>query len=426
MARACTRVVSCITAISLLAGCSDNPQQEDESVRVEQEVNVCNVTVAANLIVDGIPAYDQCSASNSAAIYSNNGVDTATTAVSSDWKRTQFSGGYQCTELLHRYWMFRWNIDWEPNGDAGTWCDRTPPSSSGIVQTTTPVHGDAMVFGPGVCGSGSVGHVTLIDTVDSANSKATFIEQNSVGRRTAAWTCASCFLHVVANDGSAGAPNTAGAGGTSSAGSTTTITGGRAASGGRSSSGGTWMGTATGGSSTNTGGRAASGGRTGVGGGATMASGGAATGGAVTGGRAANSGGRVGTGGLVVSGGTAAGFGGRVNASGGSMPYVTTASTRNTGGTSLAQTSTAVGDTGGNSAGGTQALGASSDSSAGSAVDAQNTTAAAGQSSVQAVNDTDPGSCSCRVPNGRSSTPAGLGIGGFALFFLIRLRRRRG
>ena len=37
------------------------------------------------------------------ALYSNNGVDTSNTQTGPDWVKTQYSGGYQCTELAHRY-----------------------------------------------------------------------------------------------------------------------------------------------------------------------------------------------------------------------------------------------------------------------------------------------------------------------------------
>lgn len=196
-----------------------NADEAGGLARLEQAIDVCGATVPSNLVVDGIPAYAQCDASKNSAIYSNNGVDTATSAASSDWKRTQYSGGYQCTELLHRYWLFKWNVSWIPGGNAGTWCDSTPPASSGLVKTTSPVHGDAIVFAPGMCGADSVtGHVALIDSVDATTSKVTFVEQNRAGRRSANSSCASCFLHVVANDGSSSSAGS-GSGGSGSGGS---------------------------------------------------------------------------------------------------------------------------------------------------------------------------------------------------------------
>lgn len=161
--------------------------------------NICDETVPSNRIIDGIPAYQQCADSTNAAIYSNNGIDTATSSGGSDWARTQGSGGYQCTELAHRYLYFRWNVRNVPNGNAGLWCDGTVPS--GLERTTTPVHGDVMVFAPGSCGADqTTGHVAVVDVVN-ANATVTFIEQNRAGRRSCATNTAACFLHAVANNG---------------------------------------------------------------------------------------------------------------------------------------------------------------------------------------------------------------------------------
>jgi surface antigen len=163
--------------------------------------NICDETVPGNRIVDGIPAYSQCTASTSASIYSNNGVDTATSSGGTGWVRTQGSGGYQCTELAHRYLAFRWNIKTVPNGNAGVWCDGTPPA--GVVKSSTPVHGDLIVFAPGSCGAdATTGHVAVVDVVN-ANDTVTFVEQNRANRRSCAISTAACFLHVVANDGTA-------------------------------------------------------------------------------------------------------------------------------------------------------------------------------------------------------------------------------
>ena len=161
--------------------------------------NICNETVASNRTVDGIPAYAQCTASNSSAIYSNNGIDTATASGGTGWVRTQGSGGYQCTELAHRYLYFVWNVQSVPNGNAGVWCDGTIPN--GLVKTTTPVHGDLIVFAPGSCGADTTtGHVAVVDVVNT-NSTVTFVEQNSPGRRSCAISTAACFLHATANGG---------------------------------------------------------------------------------------------------------------------------------------------------------------------------------------------------------------------------------
>jgi MYXO-CTERM domain-containing protein len=251
-----------LTTFTLLSGCSEGtPDNELHAEATLPLTSVCNDAVGP-FSIDGIPAYAQCEASTNAAIYSNNGVDTATSAVSSDWKRTQFSGGYQCTELVHRYWLFKWNVTFIPNGDAWRWCETTPPSNSGLTLTTTPVHGDAIVFAQGACGSSATyGHVALVDTVDSAGSKVTIVEQNNVGRRATAISCASCFLHVVANTGTEGIGGASGTGGATNVSSGTSSVGGTKATGGTSSVGGTQ----TSGGTSSVGGTQTSGGTSSVG-----------------------------------------------------------------------------------------------------------------------------------------------------------------
>ncbi len=158
--------------------------------------NICNETVPANRQVDGFPAYAQCSTST-AAVYSNNGIDTRNVSGGTGWIQTQGSGGYQCTEFAHRYLHFKWNVASVPGGNAGTWGDNTLPT--GLVKTTTPVHGDIIVFGPGSCGaSTTTGHVAVVDVVN-ANSTVTIVEQNSASRRTCQISCAKWFLHASAN-----------------------------------------------------------------------------------------------------------------------------------------------------------------------------------------------------------------------------------
>ena len=164
--------------------------------------NVCDETVPTSRFIDGFPAYAQCTASTSSAIYSDNGIDTATTSGGTGWVRTQSSNGYQCTELAHRYLYFKWNVQSVPNGNAGVWCDATIPN--GLVKVTTPVHGDLIVFAPGSCGADSVtGHVAVIDTVN-ADATVTAVQQNSAGRSKYKLTCAACFLHATANEGTVG------------------------------------------------------------------------------------------------------------------------------------------------------------------------------------------------------------------------------
>ena len=247
--------------------------------RSGEAANICGETVAANRMVDGIPAYAQCSATTSSAIYSNNGVDTATASGGTDWVRTQSSGGYQCTELAHRYLTFKWNVKSVPTGNAGTWCDGTIPT--GLVKAATPMHGDLIVFAPGSCGAdATTGHVAVVDVVNT-DSTVTFVEQNSPGRRSCANTKAACFLHATANTGvpvDGGTQDSAGSDispaliddanpGTDTATdrgrSDASSTGGVAGSGGIAGSGG---GTAGTGGTVSTGGNQGSGGVTGAGG----------------------------------------------------------------------------------------------------------------------------------------------------------------
>ena len=184
-----------------LLGCAGHSAGSEDVGQVGEALDVCSETVPANRNVDGIPAYAQCAAAQNSAIYSDNGVDTSTSSMGSGWVRTQYNAGYQCTEFAYRYLHFRWNIVWEPNGNAGTWCDATPPSGSGVVQASTPSHGDLIVFAPGTCGSDPVaGHVAVVDTV-SGTSSVTAVEQNQAARSQYKLSCAKCFLHVVANSG---------------------------------------------------------------------------------------------------------------------------------------------------------------------------------------------------------------------------------
>jgi hypothetical protein len=193
-------------------GCAAQTEQDEAIGVVRSALSPCDETVPTNRFIDGIPAYAQCATAENSAIYSNNGVDTSTTSMGDDWIRTQWSGGYQCTELAHRYLYFVWDVDWTPNGNAGTWCDSTPPASSGVVQTMAPVHGDVMVLPPGSCGaSSSTGHVTVVDVVE-ASGKLSVVEQNRAARGSYELSCAGCFLHVVANDGSSPIPGAGGAG----------------------------------------------------------------------------------------------------------------------------------------------------------------------------------------------------------------------
>ena len=225
------------------------------AARTGAAANVCNETVPTNRFIDGLPAYQQCTDSNNASIWTNNGIDTATASGGAGWVKTQFGGGYQCTEWAHRYMLFRWNIDYE-HGDAKDWCDGTLPST--LVKSTTPVHGDLIVFGPNACGAdATTGHIAVVDSADS--SKVTFVEENSASRRSCALSTATCFLHATANDGTpadAGAgdasnPKDAGGnGGSTGAGGTSGTGAGGANTGGTSGTGvGGTSGTGAGGTS---------------------------------------------------------------------------------------------------------------------------------------------------------------------------------
>jgi hypothetical protein len=193
-----------VLSASFVFGCSAPLEPDEGELGVAiAALSVCDETVPANRFIDGIPAYAQCSASMTTAIYSDDGINTSTTQVGPEWVRTQYSGGYQCTELAHRYLVFRWDIDWVPRGNAGSWCDTQPPANIGVVQTMVPVHGDVMVLAPGSCGaSSSTGHATVVDVVNG--DSLSVVEQNGARRGTYKTTCAKCFLHVVANDGTPG------------------------------------------------------------------------------------------------------------------------------------------------------------------------------------------------------------------------------
>jgi len=232
--------------------------------------DICAETVPSNRFIDGIPAYAQCAGSMTGAVYSNNGTDTSTTSGGTGWVRTQGSGGYQCTELAHRYLYFRWNVTSVPNGNAGVWCDGTLPS--GLVKATTPVHGDLIVLAPGSCGAdATTGHVGVIDVVN-ADTSLSVVQQNSASRSKYQMSCAACFLHVAANDGTGGDGGvpTGDAGMTADGGAGTSGAGGRGGTSGTSGVGGTTgRGGASGGAGT-TGSAGVSGaaGTTGSGGGA--------------------------------------------------------------------------------------------------------------------------------------------------------------
>lgn len=273
------------------AGCSGPVSEPEPVAEISQAINVCEETVPANRFVDGLPAYAQCDSTSNSAIWSNNGIDTALTSQGAGWIRTQRSGGYQCTEWAWRYMHFRWGIDYQ-NGNAGGWCDGNLPAT--LSKVSTPVHGDLIVFAPGVCGAdGTTGHVAVIDVVNASAGTITLVEENNAGRRNSKISCATCFLHAVANDG--------------------TSNGG--AAGGPSSGGGGATNANTGGASS--GGRAPSGGAPMTGGAGPVSSGGSNLGGAAHSGGATSGGTLTATGGIAGSSGTPGSSGGAVSVSSG-------------------------------------------------------------------------------------------------------------
>jgi hypothetical protein len=199
----------------LLTGCADESPAPKDIAPSDAAVNICNENVPDDHIVDGIPAYASCDAAL-ASVYSNNGVNTRATSGGADWVRTQWAYGYQCTEYVQRYLYFRWKVDAIFDINAADFCSHPLPSN--LVKTTTPVHGDVMVFGIGSCGAGYPGHVAVVDTVDTATSQVTIVDENNVGRGTYAKSCGTCYLHATANDGSAGTGGASRAGGEPGAG----------------------------------------------------------------------------------------------------------------------------------------------------------------------------------------------------------------
>jgi len=199
--------------VGLLPSCVGASSNTKDVVPSDAAVNICNENVPAGHVVDGIPAYASCD-SALATVYSNNGVNTRATPGSADWVRTQWAFGYQCTEYVQRYLYFRWKVDAILNINAADFCSHSLPSN--LVKTTTPDHGDIMVFGVGSCGAGYGGHIAVVDAVDPATAQITIVDENNVGRGTYAKSCGTCYLHATANEGSAGtngASGTAGAAG---------------------------------------------------------------------------------------------------------------------------------------------------------------------------------------------------------------------
>ncbi len=319
-----------LPALLALLGCGA-PPSGDELGEASDALDICSEVVPENRQVNGIPAYAQCDTTTNASIWSNNGVDTSLTQIDADWVRTQRGGGYQCTELAYRYLYFRWNVSYR-SGDAQEWCDGALPAN--LTISPTPVHGDLIVFAGGVCGAdASTGHIAVIDTVDAVAAKVTIVEENRAGRRSSNQSCATCFLHAVANDGSAGgAPGAGGAtatGGSAGSGGTAGASDGLAgAAGSAGDAGGGAGGLASGGSA---GGLAA-----GAGGAVDMSAGASGVGGAPAAGGSSSGGAGIGASG---SGGAAAGDAGAGAGNGG-------ASVSETGGAGASEPSSPAGTAG--------------------------------------------------------------------------------
>ncbi|HSQ61951.1 MAG TPA: hypothetical protein VLM85_02000, partial [Polyangiaceae bacterium] len=152
---------------------------------------ICNEKVSAS--IDGIPAYAYC---GNFDVWSNNGADTKKVSGGTGWVQTEHGYGYQCVEFAVRYMHFKWNVSASWGVSYAKQMCATHPS--GVSVTTTPVHGDLVVFGAGSCGADpTAGHVAVVDTIGS--STFTAVQENTAGKYTWNKSCASCFLHAAAN-----------------------------------------------------------------------------------------------------------------------------------------------------------------------------------------------------------------------------------
>jgi hypothetical protein len=156
-------------------------------------------------MIDGVAAYAMCDAALNSNVWSNTGANTAGASLGPDWVETGMGkiigkNGYQCTELSQRYFYFRFGIcpwSWVAAKDM---CTEDLPST--VVLTTTPVHGDLIIIPPGCDGAGlETGHVAVVDRVNGATVDV--VQQNAGlnGYGTFHTSCATCFLHAVANVG---------------------------------------------------------------------------------------------------------------------------------------------------------------------------------------------------------------------------------
>jgi len=178
-----------LAALLVLACSSENVGQSNDAVDY-----ICSENASATL--DGIPAYAYCGNFN---VWSNNGVDTKSASGGTGWVQTEGGYGYQCVEYAARYEHFKfgvsasWGISY-----AYQMCNTHP---SGIATAATPQHGDLMIFAPGSCGAdGTAGHVAVVDVVNATTVKV--VQENVAGSYTYNKSCASCWLHASANNGS--------------------------------------------------------------------------------------------------------------------------------------------------------------------------------------------------------------------------------
>jgi hypothetical protein len=183
----------------LVVACSSAPEDVGQSNAPVDYICSEKPTVT----LDGIPAYAYC---GNFYVWSNNGVDTKSASGGSGWVRTEGGFGYQCVEYAIRYTHFRFGtaVGWGINY-AQQMCATHPASMS---KTTTPVHGDLMIFGGGSCGADpTAGHVAVVDVVNATTVGV--VQENAAGKHTYNKTCASCFLHDAKNvaDPCTGTPN---------------------------------------------------------------------------------------------------------------------------------------------------------------------------------------------------------------------------
>ncbi len=179
-----------------VVGCSSSP---DESVAAVSEplttpASLCGK--AALTTIDDIPAYpNDCGNVN---VWSNDGRLTQKVAgTGAGWVQTEGGYGYQCTELAVRYTHFlfgtspHWGI-----AEAKDMCGTHPTD---LTKTSSPVHGDLMVFTANDC-VGAAGHVAVVSSVSGKTVSVVQQNEGSTGKGTYNESCAACFLHAARNN----------------------------------------------------------------------------------------------------------------------------------------------------------------------------------------------------------------------------------